>query len=386
MTPAPDSLRGRVAIVGIAELTGPAAGRSPAGMMAEAARLAIADAGLRKDDIDGLFATTPYYYAPTLTFAEYFGLAPRYTDSTVLGGCSFEAYIGHAAAAIEAGLCDYALIAYGSTQRTDGRALVSGSEWLDYERPYGLMHPISPIAMIAARHMHRYGSTSEQFAHAAVAAREWSHLNPRAPYRDLPLTVDEVLTSPLISTPVHKLDCCLVTDGAAALVVTSAERARDAARDPAFVLGFGEASDHRNITGMADLTVTRAVDSSARAFDMAGLTPQDVDVAEVYDAFTMSLAILLEDIGFCAKGDGGAFLASGATRPGGTLPLNTNGGGLSFMHPGMLGAFLLTEAVQQLRGEAGARQVAKARTAVAHGMGFTLGGHATVVLGTDESL
>ncbi|MFC4242165.1 acetyl-CoA acetyltransferase [Gryllotalpicola reticulitermitis] len=380
------SLRGRIAIVGIAELAEPAGARSPAGMMADAARLAIADAGVRKDQIDGLFATTPYYYAPTLTFAEYFGLAPRYTDSSVLGGCSFEAYVGHAAAAIETGLCDYALITYGSTQRSDGRALVSGSEWLEYERPYGMMHPISPIAMIAARHMHQYGSTSEQFAHAAVAAREWSRLNPRAPYRDRPLTIDDVLSSPLISTPVHKLDCCLVTDGAAALVITSAERARELPTVPAFVLGFGEASDHRNITGMTDLTVTRAVDSAQRAFEMSGLTPQDVDVAEVYDAFTMSLAVLLEDIGFCAKGDGGALLESGATRPGGSLPLNTNGGGLSFVHPGMLGAFLLTEAVQQLRGDAGARQVTGARTAVAHGMGFTLGGHATVVLGAAETL
>lgn len=379
-------LRGEVAIVGIAELAEPAGARSPAGMMAEASRLAILDAGLAKDQIDGLFTTTPYYYAPTLTFAEYFGLNPRYSDSTVIGGCSFEAYVGHAAAAIAAGLCDYALITYGSTQRSDGRALVSGSEWLEYERPYGMLHPISPIALIAARHMHEFGTTSEQFAQLAVAAREWSSRNPRAPFHDQPITVDDVLASPMISAPVHRLDSCLVTDGAAALVVTSAERARDVAKHPAYVLGFGEAADHRNITGMRDLTTTRAVDSSRRAFEMAGLRPDDIDVAEIYDAFTMSLLVLLEDLGFCAKGEGGAFAESGAVRPGGSLPLNTNGGGLSFLHPGMLGAFLLTEAVQQLRGEAGERQVADARTAVAHGMGFTLGGHATVVLGTSDAL
>ncbi|MFF1876625.1 acetyl-CoA acetyltransferase [Leifsonia sp. NPDC058230] len=379
-------LRGSLAIVGIAELAEPAAGRSPAGMMAEVARQAITEAGLRKEQIDGLFTTTPYYYAPSLTFAEYFGLTPRYSDSTVIGGCSFEAYIGHAAAAISAGLCDYALIVYGSTQRSDAGALVSGSEWTEWERPYGMLHPISPIAMIANRHMHEFGTTSEQFAHVAVAARQWSALNPRAPYRDRPLTVDDVLSSPMISTPVHKLDCCLVTDGAAALVVTSAERARDLATDPVYVLGVGEAADHRNITGMPDLTSTRAADSVARAYRMAGLGPDDIDVAEVYDAFTMSLLVLLEDLGFCEKGEGGPFAASGAIAPGGARPLNTNGGGLSFLHPGMLGAFLLTEAVQQLRGTAGPRQVAGAETALAHGMGFTLGGHASVVLGLAQTL
>lgn len=376
-------LSGKVAIVGIAELAEPAGDQSPAGMMAEASRLAIADASLAKEQIDGLFATTPYYYAPTLTFAEYFGLRPRYSDSSVLGGCSFEAYVGHAAAAITTGLCDYALIAYGSTQRSDGRSLVSGSEWLEYERPYGMLHPITPIALIAARHMHEFGTTSEQFAEVAVAARAWSSRNPRAPYRERSITVQDVLESPMISDPVHRLDSCLVTDGAAALVVTSAERARDLPKPPVSVLGFGEAADHRNITGMSDLTTTRARDSAGRAFRMAGLTAADMDVAEVYDAFTMSLVILLEDLGFCAKGEGGPFVQSGAIQPGGSLPLNTNGGGLSFVHPGMLGAFLLTEAVQQLRGEAGERQVAGARTALAHGMGFTLGGHATVVLGTD---
>jgi len=379
-------LRGEVAIVGIAELTESTGERSPAGMMAEASRLAIAEAGLRKEQIDGLFTTTPYYYAPSLTFAEYFGLAPRYSDSSVIGGCSFEAYVGHAAAALAAGLCDYALITYGSTQRSDGRALVSGAEWLEYERPYGLLHPISPIAMIANRHMHQYGTTSEQFAHAAVAARQWSAKNPRAPYRDRVLTVEDVLASTMISTPVHKLDCCLVTDGAAALVLTTAERARDLAKPPVYVLGFGEAADHRNITGMPDLVATRAADSAERAFRMAGLGVDQVDVAEVYDAFTMSLVVLLEDLGFCEKGEGGPFVESGAIAPGGSLPLNTNGGGLSFLHPGMLGAFLLTEAVQQLRGEASERQVPGARTALAHGMGFTLGGHATVVLGTAETL
>jgi acetyl-CoA acetyltransferase len=380
------SLRGSVAIVGIAELgTDSTAERSPSGMMAEASRRALAEAGVSKSQVDGLFTTTPYFYAPTLTFAEYFGLTPRYSDSTVIGGCSFEAYVGHATAAINAGLCDYALITYGSTQRSDSGALVSGAEWSIYEQPYGMMHPISPIAMMAQRHMYQFGTTSEQFAHAAVAARQWAMLNPAAP-RHEPLSVDDVLSSTLISSPLHKLDCCLVTDGAAALVLTSAERARDLPVDPIYVLGFGEAANHRNITGMPDLTSTRATDSVDRAFRMAGLRTADVDVAQVYDAFTVSLLILLEDLGFCAKGEGGAFVESGAIAPGGSLPLNTGGGGLSYAHPGMLGLFLLTEAVRQLRGNAGDRQVHDAQIALAHGMGFTLGGHASVLLGTAATL
>ena len=380
------SLRGSVAIVGIAELdTGNDATRSPAGMMAEASRRALAEARVQKQQVDGLFTTTPYFYSPTLSFAEYFGLTPRYSDSTVIGGCSFEGYVGHAVAAINAGLCDYALVTYGSTQRSDAGALVSGSEWSVYEQPYGMIHPISPIAMMAQRHMHQYGTTSEQFAQVAVAARQWAMRNPDAPRREA-LSVDDVLSSTLISSPLHKLDCCLVTNGAAALVLTSAERAADLPIEPIYVLGFGEAANHRNITGMPDLTATRAKDSVGRAFGMAGLGARDVDVAEVYDAFTVSLLILLEDLGFCAKGEGGSFVESGAIAPDGSLPLNTSGGGLSYAHPGMLGLFLLTEAVRQLRGQAGERQVQGAEVALAHGMGFTLGGHASVVLGSAATL
>jgi len=380
------SLRGSVAVVGISEITNAdAVGFTPAGLMAETARRALAEAGIQKSQVDGLFTTTPYFYAPSLSFAEYFGIAPRYSDSSVLGGCSFEAYVGHAAAAIEAGLCDYALVTYGSTQRSDRGALVSGSEWSAYEAPYGMIHPISPIAMMANRHMHEFGTTQEQLAQVAVAARQWAMHNPAAPRHEA-ISVDDVLGSTMISTPLHKLDCCLVTDGGASLVLTSAERARDLAVDPVYVLGFGEASDHRNVTGMRDLTATRAADSVARAYAMAGVTPADISTAHVYDAFTISLMILLEDLGFCAKGEAGEFVASGAIAPGGSLPLNTNGGGLSYTHPGMLGLFLLTEAVRQLRGTAGARQVDGATLSLAHGMGFTLGGHASVVLGTAATL
>jgi acetyl-CoA acetyltransferase len=229
--------------------------------------------------------------------------------------------------------------------------------------------------------MAQYGTTSEQLAQVAVSAREWAMLNPDAPYPK-PLTVEEVLTSTPIASPLHKLDCCLVTDGGAAVVLTSAERARDLAKPPVYLLGTGEATNHRNISQMPDLTTTEATRSSERALQMAGITHADIDTAHVYDAFTISLLILLEDLGFCPKGEGGQYVADGNIAPGGSLWLNTNGSGLSYTHPGMLGLFLITEAVRQLRGEAGARQKPEAAVSVVHGMGLTLAAHATAVLGT----
>jgi acetyl-CoA acetyltransferase len=379
-------MRGEIAVVGIAEVdTFESAGRSPAGLMAEAARVAIADAGLRKQDIDGVFTASSNYYTPSLTFSEYFNLYPRYADATVVGGSSFEAHVGHAAAAIKAGLCDYALVTYGSAQRSDRGRLVSMAEWLPYEQPYGMIHPISPMGMIAQRHFAEYGTTSEDLAAAAVSARAWAAFNPRAPRRE-PLSIEDVLTSPMLSSPLHKLDCCLVTDGGAALVLCSAERAADLPHEPVYVLGFGEAANHRNISGMPQLTSTRAAESAQRALTMAGLGVSELDTANVYDAFTISLLVLLEDIGFVPKGEAGPWISSGAIAPGGSLALNTNGGGLSYTHPGMLGLFLLTEATQQLRGDAGARQVIGAETALVHGMGLTLGAHGTVVLGSANTL
>ncbi|WP_328418448.1 acetyl-CoA acetyltransferase [Micromonospora sp. NBC_00389] len=377
------SLRGKAAIVAAAEVdTFQSQGRSPVGLMGEATRRALAEVGLHKDDVDGLFTASSYYAMPALTVAEYLGLRPTYIDSTVVGGGSFISHVGHAAAAIEAGLCSVALITYGSTQRSDRGKLTSLAEWSPYEQPYGLIHPISSFGLIAQRHMHEFGTTSEQLAEVAVSARQWALKNPDAPY-PTPLSVQDVLSSPMLSTPLHKLDCCLVTDGGAAIVVTSAERARDLTPKPIYVLGVGEAINHRNIVGMPDLTTTAAVDSGKRAFDMAGRGPADMDSAHIYDAFTISLMILLEDLGFVSKGEGGPFVESGAIAPGGSLPVNTNGGGLSYTHPGMLGMFLMTEAVRQLRGDAGDRQVPGARTSVVHGMGLALAAHATAVLSTD---
>jgi acetyl-CoA acetyltransferase len=379
------SISGRTAIVGASEVdTFQTSGRSPVGLMAVAAKRALDDAGLTVADVDGLFTSSSYYAMPTLTLGEYLGVRPRFVDSTGIGGCSFIAHLAHAAAAIEAGLCEVALVAYGSTQRSDRGKLVSMAEWLPYEQPYGLIHPVSAFGMIAHRHMAEYGTTSEQLAQVAVSAREWALRTPDAPYRE-PLTVDDVLASPMIASPLHKLDCCLVTDGGGAVVVTSAERARDLRADPVFLVGAGEAQNHRHVSQMPNLTATAAADSAARAFAMAGIDHGAVDTVHLYDAFTISLLILLEDLGFCPKGEGGAFVGEGRIGPGGSLPVNTNGGGLSYCHPGMLGMFLLVEAVRQLRGQAGDRQVPGARVSLVHGMGMTLAAHATAILATEPT-
>jgi acetyl-CoA acetyltransferase len=377
------SITGTAAIVGSAEVdTWQTHGRSPVGMMAEATRRAVADAGLMLADVDGLFSASSHYSFPTMNLAEKLGMHPRYMDSSNIGGASFVSHVGHAAAAIAAGLCDVAVIAYGSTQRSDMGQLVSRAEWSAYEEPYGLIHPISSIALMAQRHMHEFGTTSEQLAAVAVSARQWSLLHPNPPYPKT-LTVDDVVGSKVVSTPLHARDCCLVTDGGAAVVVTSAERAAALPHPPVYLLGFSESSNHRTVSAMPDLTSTVAAQTSRLALDMAGRSISDIDTAHVYDAFTASLLILLEDIGFCGKGEGGPFVEDGNIAPGGTVPLNTNGAGLSFTHPGMLGLFLLTEAVAQLRGDAGQRQVAGAQTSLVHGMGLTIAAHSTAILSTN---
>ena len=377
------SITGTAAIVGSAEVdTWQTHGRSPVGLMAEATRRAVADAGLTLADVDGLFSASSHYSFPTMNLAEKLGMHPRYMDSSNIGGASFVSHVGHAAAAIAAGLCDVAVIAYGSTQRSDMGQLVSRAEWSAYEEPYGLIHPISSIALMAQRHMHEFGTTSEQLAAVAVSARQWSLLHPNPPYPKT-LTVDDVVGSKVVSTPLHARDCCLVTDGGAAVVVTSAERAAALPHPPVYLLGFSESSNHRTVSAMPDLTSTVAAQTSRLALDMAGRSISDIDTAHVYDAFTASLLILLEDIGFCGKGEGGPFVEDGNIAPGGTVPLNTNGAGLSFTHPGMLGLFLLTEAVAQLRGDAGQRQVGGAQTSLVHGMGLTIAAHSTAILSTN---
>ncbi|HEX8083708.1 MAG TPA: acetyl-CoA acetyltransferase [Solirubrobacteraceae bacterium] len=369
-------MRGVAAIAGIGESDSwdvAGTGLTALDLIGQAAVAALDDAGLTAGDVDGLFTASAYYGMPGLNVGEYLGIRPRYSDSTNLGGASFVSHVQHAAAAIGAGLCDVALVAYGSTQRADGGRLKSVAESFDVEAPYRPRYPISQFALAAARHMHEFGTTREQLAEVAVAAREWARPNERAFARE-PLTVEDVLSSRMISEPLTSRDACLVTDGGGALIVTSAERAAALRRPPALVLGGGEAHWHRNISQMPDLVRTAAAESGARAYERAGVTPEEVDAVEVYDAFTICTILFLEDLGFCAKGEGGAFVSGGRIAPGGELPVNTNGGGLSYCHPGMYGIFLLAEAVRRIRGGDD--------VVLAHGNGAVLSAQSTVILGS----
>jgi acetyl-CoA acetyltransferase len=381
------SARGKAAIVGAAESdlgeVGP--GFTPLDLIGQATERALTDAGLEKKDIDGLFSASVYYQMPTLSVGEYLGIRPRYSDATMMGGSSFVSHLLHAIAAIEAGLCEVALVAYASTQLSEGGFRGVSDPPNPFESPYRPRYPVSMYALAASRHMYEYGTTREQLAEVAVAARKWAKLNPKAFMRD-DLTVEDVLASRMISSPLSLLDCCLVTDGGGALLVTSAGRAKDLRMPPVYLLGAGEAHWHRNISQMPDLTVTAAADSGRRAYDMAGVGPEDVDVTMLYDAFTITPILFLEDLGFCEKGEGGTLVEGGRTAPGGELPVNTNGGGLSYNHPGMYGLLLLIEAVRQLRGECGERQVEGAEVALAHGNGGVLSSQVTAVLGTESVL
>ena len=382
------SLRGSTSIVGVAEAglgeVGP--GVSALQIAGEASLGALADAGLKPSDVDAVFCHSAFFTFPATTLSEYLGLTPRYVDTTATGGSSFVAHLRHATAAINSGMAEVALIAYGSNQRSQGGFTVSGSNAVpSYEAPFGPRMPVSGYALAAARHMHEYGTTREHLAEIAVAARKWAQLNPAAFMRD-ELTIDEVLGARMVSTPLSVRDCCLVTDGAGAVIVTSTERARDLGKPLVPVLSVAEASRHMNISTTPDLTTTAAKESGERAYELAGLTPSDVDVVEVYDAFTINTLLFLEDLGFCAKGEGGEFVSGGGIAPGGRLPVNTNGGGLSYTHPGMYGIFLIIEAVRQLRGEAGDRQVADAHVGLVHGNGGVLSSQVTALLGDATTL
>ena len=379
--------RASAAIVGVAksDLGQVADGMSVIDLMAQGTKRALDDCGLDLKAVDGLFCATAQSRLSVLAFAEYLGIDPPFLGSTIVGGSSFEYHVAHAMAAIEQGLCNVAVIAYGSTQRTVGRKQASQREINPYETPFKPFLPASAYALAAARHMHEFGTTREQLAAVAVAARDWALLNPAA-WEKKPLTIDGVLSSRLVSYPFTVRDCCLVTDGGGAIVVTSAERARALKKPPAYVLGCGQSVTHASISSMPDLTVTGAAASGRRAYQMAKLGPADVDVLELYDAFTINTILFLEDLGFCKKGEGGAFVSNGRIAPKGSVPVNTNGGGLSYCHPGMYGLFLLIEAVRQLRGECGARQVQDCEVAIAHGNGGVLSSQATVILGTAATL
>lgn len=376
-----------VAIAGVGESrSGEVADATALGLHLEAARAALSDAGLGKSDVDGLFSCGADGLHPLL-LAEYLGLEPRYVDSTQIGGSSWELFVEHAIGAVSAGLCEVALLVYGSTARSDlkrglrtGELPRGGRGPAQFESPYGLTL-IGKHALAARRHMHECGTTPEQLAEIAVAARANAARNPRAMYRE-PITVDDVLASRMIADPLHALDCCIRSDGGGAVVVTTMERARDLAKAPVQVLGTGEALSHLHLSQWEDLTRLAAGEASAaRAFAAAGITPADVDVLCCYDSFTITVLLTLEALRFCARGEGGPFVEGGTLALGGALPTNPDGGGLSANHPGMRGVFLLIEATRQLRGEAEGRRVDGAEIAVAHGTGGFLSSCGTVVLG-----
>jgi acetyl-CoA acetyltransferase len=307
------------------------------------------------------------------------------TNSSRTGGSAFLTHAEWAMLALDAGLIDRALICYGSNQRTGAGKLVAAQAPSPFELPYRPNNPVASYALAASRHMYEFGTTSEQLASVAVAARQWANLNPEA-FRQGPLSIEDVLATRLVSDPLHAADCCLITDGGAAVVMTRADRAKDLRQTPVALLGAASATWHIEIAQLADLTVSAAQESGRRAFAQAGLGPSDIDVVNLYDAFTINTIMFLEDLGFCGKGEGGPFVASGAIAPGGSLPVNTNGGGLSFCHPGMYGLFTLVESIRQLRGQAGERQVNGAKLALAHGNGGTLSSQATCILGLPDTV
>jgi acetyl-CoA acetyltransferase len=359
-------------------------------LQALAARDALADAGIPMREVDGLL-TAGMWGVPgpgqlaIVTLSEYLGIVPRFVDGTNIGGSAFEAHVAHAAMAIEAGRCEVALITYGSLQRSEASRNLAGRPsvlTMQYETPWGMPTPVGGYALAAMRHMHEFGTTSEHLAEIAVATRKWAALNPGATNRG-PLSIDDVLKSPMISDPLHLLDACLVTDGGGAIVMTSVAHAKALGRKAVHVRGYGEAHTHWTIAAMPDLARLTAAEVAGRdAFAMAGVGPEAIDVVELYDSFTITVLLTLEALGFCKRGEGGAFVAGQRTAPGGAFPLNTNGGGLSYAHPGMYGIFLLIEAVRQLRGECGERQIKDAVTALVHGTGGTLSSGATCILST----
>ena len=375
------STRGSVAIVGAAETTelGEITNVSQIELHADAARNALADCGLRPSDIDGVATAGE----SPVAIAHYLGITPSWLDGTQVGGCSFMIHVRHAVAAIAAGHCKTVLITHGQSGRSrvgaGGRPGGASSLSGQFEAPYGIAGPPTIFTIPALRYMKEFGLTHEQLAMVAVVQREWASRNPRAMHRD-PLSVDDVLRSRLIAYPFHLLECCLVTDGGGALVLVASERARDFPAKPVYVLGTGESSETPMISQMEDFTSSRAFRVSGRAaFAEARIAPADVDHLMIYDAFAHLPIYGLEDLGFVKRGEAGRFIWERNTAPGGTLPLNTNGGGLSYTHTGMYGMFALQESVRQVRGTAPA-QVPDVHISVAHGVGGMFAAAGTVVL------
>jgi acetyl-CoA acetyltransferase len=355
----------------------------------QATTRALADAGISRDEVDG-FMSHGTGNLPPIELAEYLGIASHveYIDSTGVGGSCWEMFLEHAVAAISEGRVETVVLSYGSTSRADLKRRTRSANLYfgnrgpaQFDAPFG--HTlIAKHAMSARRHMHEFGTTIEQLAEIAVSARYNAGLNPLAYYRD-PITIDDVQSSRMIADPLTKLHCCIRSDGGGAIVLTSEQRARDCASTPVLVLGAGEAISHTTMSEWPDFTESPCVRSGKKAFGQAGVTPDDIDVVQVYDSFTLTVLLTLEGLGFCKKGEGGPLVEGGALRVGGSLPTNTDGGGLSSCQPGMRGIFLLIEAVKQLRGECGERQVSDARLACVNATGGWISSTGTVILGRD---
>ena len=374
-----------IAVVGAAETTqlGKIPNMSQQMLHADAALNAMQDAGLTAKDIDG-FATAGE--RPT-DLAYYLGITPNWVDGTAVGGCSFMLHVRHAVAALQAGLCETVLITHGES----GRSRVGAGGWAadrsslagQFEAPFGTAGPPSTFTLPVMRYMHDYGMTHEQLAMVAVIQREWAGMNPRASFRD-PITVEDVLASKMIAYPFHLLECCLVTDGGGALILTKAERAKDFPNKPVYIWGTGESVETPMVSQMESLTSSKAFSvAGPRAMQDAGIRHSDVDHLMIYDAFAHLPIYGLEDLGFVGRGEAPAFIEERHTAPGGQLPTNTNGGGLSYMHSGMYGMYALQESVRQMRGVAPA-QVPGAEVSLCLGVGGMFGASGCIVFGNSE--
>ena len=388
------SLRGQVAIVGVGQSpSGRVPGRSPLDLTADATLKALADANMNKSAIDGVLTGNAFassFHRFSIALSEYLNIQPSYSNTLQVSGATAGAAVNTAAAAIHAGLAETVLLACGDsllTGMTPDMAIRAMTESRDqqYEMPFGI--PVAnTFAMTAHRHMKEYGTTAEQFAQVAVTFREHARRTPGAQKTE-PISIEDVLHSKMVTTPYHKLDCSLISDGAVALILTSAEKAKEYTQHPVYILGGGEYYSHEHIFLMPTLTQTGAVESSKKAYQMAGITANDIDVAGIYDCFTGTVIMMLEALGFCKKGEGGAFVESGEITYGGKIPTNTHGGMLSYAHPGIPAAwFHFAEVVRQLRGACGERQVAGAELGLVHTLGAGFSTQASTVLGTENTL
>ena len=390
-----NNLRGKTAVVGLAESgCGMASGWSAMEIMANSVHDALDDAGIKLNEVDGVFAATAFHSMAAMSLSEYLGLKPKFADGSQIGGSSFLSHILTAALALDAGLINVAVIAYGSNQKSIG-GFKTISEAMPYEAQYEPRMPVTAYALAAKRYMHEFGASRQDLANVAVSARDWALLNPRAyTYDKGPLTVEDVLSARPIVDPLGKLDCCLVTDGGAAVIMTRSDRAKDTKNTPIYLLGAAMEHHHRMVSEMPDLVRTSAIDSSQRAFKMSSYKATDMDTIQLYDAFTINTLLFLEDLGFCKKGEAIELVKNNNIGPSGSLKVNTNGGGLSCVHPGMYGLFVTLEAIRQLRNSAGDNVgersgggwIDNAKLSVAHGNGGVLSSQVTNVWGVSDTL